>query len=47
MISNEDYIRLEIEPINNEYKLQNEWDVWVHHIKDNWKIDGYKIFSIF
>jgi hypothetical protein len=44
---NEDHIRLEIEPINNEYKLANIWDVWIHHIKDNWKIDGYKkIFSI-
>jgi translation initiation factor 4E len=47
MIFNEDYIRLEIEPIINEYKLANNWDVWIHYIKDNWKIDGYKkIFTI-
>jgi hypothetical protein len=44
---NEDFIRLEIEPIEESYTLQNQWDVWIHHIKDNWKIDGYKkIFSI-
>jgi hypothetical protein len=41
-------IRLEIETImEKKYKLQNNWNVWLHHIKDNWKIEGYKkIFNI-
>jgi hypothetical protein len=27
--------------------LNDKWNVWYHHIKDNWSIDGYKkIFTI-
>jgi translation initiation factor 4E len=41
-------IRLEIEEENNNsYILENKWNIWLHHQKDNWKIDGYKkIFTI-
>ena len=23
-------------------KLQDEWNIWYHHEKDNWKLSGYK-----
>jgi hypothetical protein len=41
-------LRLEIESISHpKHPLQNNWNVWLHHIKDNWKIDGYKkIYNI-
>lgn len=28
-------------------EFKNKWNVWYHHIKDNWKISGYrKIYNI-
>lgn len=44
---NDSYFKLEIEPIIDDYELENEWNIWIHHDKNNWKIDGYrKIFTI-
>ena len=25
-----------------ENKLLNNWHIWYHHEKDNWKLNGYK-----
>lgn len=31
----------------NIYKFHNTWNLWYHHHKNNWKIDGYRnIFNI-
>ena len=28
-------------------EFKNTWNVWYHHIKDNWKLSGYrKIYNI-
>ena len=30
---------------NNNFK--NEWNLWYHHQKDNWSLDGYrKLYTI-
>jgi translation initiation factor 4E len=40
-------IRLEIEEDKINNPLRHIWNIWLHHDKDNWKIDGYKkIFKI-
>jgi len=28
--------------LNLETKFHREWNLWYHHDKDNWKIDGFK-----
>ena len=28
--------------LENEHKLNCYWNIWYHHRKNNWKIDGYK-----
>ncbi len=33
--------------MDSQLTLTNKWNVWYHHTKDNWTIDGYKkIFKI-
>ena len=28
-------------------EFKNTWNVWYHHMKDNWKLSGYrKIYNI-
>jgi len=35
------------ENICAEHKFNSSWDIWYHHQKNNWKINGYKkIFTI-
>ena len=31
----------------SDHTFQNEWNIWYHHTKNNWKIDGFnKIFKL-
>jgi len=31
-----------MEEINENSELNNKWNLWYHHEKDNWKLSGYK-----
>lgn len=43
----ESYLDKDYEDSGHKEKFNNEWDIWYHHIKNNWKIDGFnKIFKI-
>ena len=43
----ENYLDKDYEDSGHDSKFNEEWDIWYHHIKNNWKIDGFnKIFKI-
>lgn len=43
----ESYINLDYKDSGHDLKFNNEWNIWYHHIKNNWKLEGFnKIFTI-
>ena len=41
------YLDIDYENSGNEYKFNDDWNIWYHHLKNNWKIEGFnKIFKI-
>lgn len=43
----ENYLEKDYIDSGHENKFDEDWDIWYHHLKNNWKIDGFnKIFKI-
>ena len=43
----DNYINMDYDDSGHKFKFDDQWDIWYHHLKNNWKIDGFnKITSL-